>query len=153
MLIHINAQLNYAEKLAYLRDALKDSPARHVVEGLAQDADYYKEAIGCLQRWNDQLRLIYQAHVHVIYEASFLRDGNSHKLCHLHDVATPHLRALKAFDYEPSGPFVTSILELKSYPTTMFEWQRCGQDCREVPHYTALLDFQYLRAHPSKNLV
>ena len=50
MAIHSKAQLKDAEKLAYLRDALKDGPARHVIEGLSQDADYYKEAIDCLQR-------------------------------------------------------------------------------------------------------
>ena len=55
MTIYSKAQLNDAEKLAYLRDVLKDSPVRYmyVVEGLAQDADYYKEAIGCLQKHYD----------------------------------------------------------------------------------------------------
>ena len=42
MAIHIKAQLNDAEKLAYLKDAIKNCPARHVIEGLLQDADYYK---------------------------------------------------------------------------------------------------------------
>ena len=46
--IHSKIQLEVAEKLAYLRDALKDGPAGHVIEGLSQDADYYMEAIGCL---------------------------------------------------------------------------------------------------------
>ena len=44
--IHSKAQLNDAEKLAYRRDVLKDGPARYIVEGLTQDASYYKEAIG-----------------------------------------------------------------------------------------------------------
>ena len=53
MAIHSKAQLKDAEKLAYFRDALRDGPARNVVEGLSQDADYYKEAIGCLRRHYD----------------------------------------------------------------------------------------------------
>ena len=61
------AQLMDMEKLAYLREALKDCPDRHIMEGLMQDADYYKEAIGCLQRCYDQLRMIHQAHVRAIY--------------------------------------------------------------------------------------
>ena len=69
MAIHSKAQLNDAENLAYLRDALRDGPTRHVVEGLSQDTDYYKEAIGCLQRRYDRSGLIHQAHVRVIYEA------------------------------------------------------------------------------------
>ena len=49
MAIHSKAQLNDTEKLVYLRDALKGGPAKHVIEGLVQDAEYYEEAIGWLQ--------------------------------------------------------------------------------------------------------
>ena len=45
--------MNDDEKLAYLRDELKDGPAKYVVEGWLQDVDYYKEAFGCLQRHHD----------------------------------------------------------------------------------------------------
>ena len=137
----------------YLRDVLKDSPARHVVEGLSQDMNYYKEAIGCLPRRYGRPRLIHQAHVCAIYEALPLRDDNSRKLCRMRDVAAPHLRALKAMNYEMSGQFVMSILELKLDLTTTFEWQRHSQDSREVPHYPALLEFLDLRAHASENSV
>ena len=98
-----------------------------------------------LQSCCDQLHLIHQAHVRAIYEASSLRDSNAH------NVAAPHSRALKAMDYEPSGKSVTSILELKLDPATMFEWQSCRQISREVPHYTALLEFLDLWARASEN--
>ena len=140
-----------AKKVAYLRDVLKDCPARHVVEGLTQDTDYYKEAIGCLQRQYDRPHLIHQAQVRAIYEAPSLRDGNSHELRRLHDVAIPHLRALKVMDYEPSGPLVTSILELKLVRTTMFDWQRHSWDSRKISHYTGPLEFLDLRASASEN--
>ena len=42
MAIHSKAQLDDTEKLAYLRDVLKDGPARHVIECLTHDAEYYK---------------------------------------------------------------------------------------------------------------
>ena len=58
-----------------------------------------------------------------------------------------HLRALKAMDYEPSGPFITSILELKLDTTTMFEWQKHSQSSTEVPHYQHLLEFIDLLGH------
>ena len=48
-------------------------------------------------------------------------------------------RALKALGYEPSGPFVTSILELKLDTTTSFEWQKYSQGSGRVPHYSDLL--------------
>ena len=68
-------------------------------------------------------------------------DGNGCELSRLHDVAAPHLTPLKSMDYEPSCPFVTSILELKIDATAMFEWHRHSQDSTEVPHYTVLLEF------------
>ena len=53
MAIHKKALLNDAENLAYLRDVLKNGMGRHVTKGLAQDAEYYKEAIRRLQRCYD----------------------------------------------------------------------------------------------------
>ena len=37
--IHSKAQIKDAEKFAYLRDALKEGPARNVFEGFSKDAD------------------------------------------------------------------------------------------------------------------
>ena len=68
----------------------------------------------------------------------------------LHDEVNQHLCALKAVDYDPSGTFITSSLELKLDQTTMFEWQRHSQDTNEVPHYQELLDFLDLRAQVSE---
>ena len=87
VVIHSKAQFNDAEKLAYLRDLLKYGPARHIIEGLARNVHYYKEAIGCLQRCYDQLRVIQQVHIHATYEAPSLRDGNGQELHRLLDMA------------------------------------------------------------------
>ena len=53
-------------------------------------------------------------------------------------------------DYEPSGPFITSITELKLDPTTLFEWQKSSQSHTEVPHYKHILEFLNLRAQASE---
>ena len=42
--IHSKSQLDDAEKLAYLREVLKDGPARQVIESLTHDAECYIEA-------------------------------------------------------------------------------------------------------------
>lgn len=53
--------------------------------------------------------------------------------------------------YEPSGPFIISILELmKLDVNTMFEWQRHSQAQTRVPHYQDLLDFLDLQAQASE---
>ena len=52
--------------------------------------------------------------------------------------------------YEPSGPFITSTLELKLDQSTMFEWQKHSQKSSGVPHYQDL-DFLNLRAQASES--
>ena len=44
-------------------------------------------------------------------------------------------------DCEPSGPFITSVLELKLDSRTMFEWQRHSSTSMTIPHYDDLLSF------------
>ena len=53
-------------------------------------------------------------------------------------------------DCEPSGPFITSVVELKFYTTTIFEWQKHSQDATSVPHQQDLLDFMNLCAKVSE---
>ena len=53
-----------------------------------------------------------------------------------------HLRALKLMGCEPSGQFITSLIEMKLDPDTMFEWQK---HTPAVPHYNVLLEFVNLQ--------
>lgn len=77
----------------------------------------------------------------MILEAPPLKEGTGKELRRLHDTVQQYLRALKAMDYEPSGPFITSTLELKLDPNTMFEWQKHSQSSIGVPHYQEVLEF------------
>ena len=74
-----------------------------------------------------------------------LKEGTSKEIRKLHDHCTQHLRALNAMDYDPSGPFITSTLELKLDQNTMVEWHKFSQDLKDVPHYDKLLKFLDLR--------
>ena len=121
------------------------------MEGLSSSGEQYKEAIDCLRKRYDRPRLLHQAHVRAILEAPALKDGNGKELRRLHDTANQHLRALKAMECEPSGSFVTSMLELKLDVTTMFEWRKHSQEHSKVPHFTKLLEFLDLRAQVSES--
>ena len=79
-----------------------------------------------------------------------MKKGNGKKLRKLHDTVQQYIRALKAMDCEPSGPFITSVVELKLDTMTMFKWQKHSQDATSVPHYQDLLDFMNLHAHASE---
>ena len=79
-----------------------------------------------------------------------LKDGNGKEVRHLYDTVQQHLRALKALGNEPSGPFITSMLELKLDTNIAFEWHKYSQDSEEVPHYSKLLEFLNLKAQASE---
>ena len=151
--IHRREDISKAEKLVYLRYSLNEGSAKHVIEGLSRSGECYDEPIECLQSRYSRPRLIHQTHVCKIMDAPPLKEGNGKELRCLHDTVQQHLRALKAMDHEPSGTFVTSILESKLDPGTMFEWQKHSQDEADVPHYQMLLDFLDLRAQASEMLV
>ena len=148
--IHSRKDISDAEKLAYLRHALKDGSARSVIEGLSQSGDQYSEATESLTARYNRPRLIHQAHVRKICETPSLKDGSGKELRRLHDSVQQHLRALKSMGEEPSGAFITSMLELKLDQATMFEWQKTSQESDKVPHYKKLLEFLNLRAQASE---
>ena len=148
--VHGRSNLTDSEKLAYLRHALKGGGAKSVIEGLSRSGDHYNEDISCLKARYDRPRLIHQAHVQKILETPSLKDGSGRELRRLHDTAQQHLRALKALGYEPSGSFITSLLELKLDVNTMFEWQKHSQVTTDVPHFNDLLEFINLRAQASE---
>ena len=126
----------------YLKRSLKDGTAKGVIEGLSKSGEHYEEAIKSLKARYDRPRLIHQTHVRMILKATSLKEGTRRELRRLHNTVQQHvLRALRAMDYEPSGPFITSALELKLDTNTMFEWQKFSQDSPKVPHYRDLLEF------------
>ena len=48
--VHSKVHISNVEKFAYLRQAVKDGPARHVIEGLAHLVSNYANAVECLHR-------------------------------------------------------------------------------------------------------
>ena len=151
--VHDRSSISCTEKLVYLRHALKDGSARSVIEGLSRSGEHYVEAVECLQSHYDRPRLIHQSHVRKITEINPLKEGSRKELRHLHDIAQQHLRGLKAMHHEPTGTFITSLLELKLDQNTIFEWRKFSQKSTDVPHYNELLEFINLRAQASESMV
>ena len=79
--VHNRAELSDAINLAYLRDAMKDGLTVYFLEGLAQTADNYSEAVSCLRQCNDRPCLIHLAHVYAILNIPLLIDGNGMERC------------------------------------------------------------------------
>ena len=148
--VHDRTNIPKEEKLMYLQNAIKDRTAKSLIAGLTKSSDHYNEAVKCLQERYDCPRQIHQTHVRRIVEATPLKDGTGREIRALHDLVVQHLRALKSLGHEPSQAFITSLLEMKLDPKTMFEWQRLSQAHTEVPEYQELLDFLNLRAQAAE---
>ena len=60
--INDREKLPHGQKLVHLRDAVKDGPARMVIERLSQSSETYSEAIECWGRygkkWRDELPVL-----------------------------------------------------------------------------------------------
>ena len=146
--VHDCSRLSNAEKLVYLQQALKGGTAKNTIEGLSRSSDNYDEAIQRLKARYDWPRLIHQTHVKAILEA---KDGTGREIRKLHDTVLQHLRALKSMGHDPSGPFITSTLELKLDQTTMFEWQKHSLKSESIPPYQDLIEFLNLRAQATES--
>ena len=151
--VHDRPTLSNAEKLVYLQQALSKGSAKSTIEGLSRSGDNYNEAVECLKARYDRPRLIHQAHVKAILEAAPLKEGTGKELRKLHDTVQQHLRALKSMGHDPSGPFITSTIELKLDQSTMFEWQKHSQKSDSIPPYQDILEFLNLRAQATESSI
>ena len=144
--VHDRGKLSDPE---YLKLALKDGHAKTVVEGLSGSGENYKEAVDTLRKHYNRPRLIHQAR----HSLCTKPQGRQRPGTPTSTQCSQHLRALKTMECEPSGSFVTSLLELKLDTTTMFEWQKYSQEAPSVPHYSTLLEFISLHAQASMSSV
>ena len=151
--IHERSNLSDIEKFVYLQHSLKGGSARSVIEGLSGTGEHYAKAIECLKARFDRPRLIHQSHVKVILETPSPKDGSGKELRRLHDTLQQHLRALDAAECEPLSRFITSVIQLKLDPGTLFEWQKHTQTVTDVPHFRDLLEFIDLRARASESTI
>ena len=150
--IHERSNLSDIKKFVYLQHSLKGGSARSIIEGLSGTGEHYAKAIECLKARFDRPHLIHQSHVKVILETPSPKDGSGKELRRLHDTLQQHLRALDAAECEPLSRFITSVIQLKLDPGTLFEWQKHTQTVTDVPHFRDLLEFIDLRARASNLL-
>ena len=149
--IYSRANLSDAEKFVYLQRSLEGGSARSVIQGLSGTGENYSKAFECLKSRYDRPRLIDQSHVKAILETPSLKDGSGKELRHLHDTLQQHLHALDATECDPLSRFITSTIQLKLDPNTLFEWQKHTQTVTDVPPFPDILEFIDLRASASES--
>ena len=87
--IYSKTGLSDTVKLMYLQDALKDGPARFVIQELTRTSESYEEANKCLKERYDRPRLV-QEHIRSIVDAVPVKNRSNKELRHLYDAATQH---------------------------------------------------------------
>ena len=144
--IHCKTGLNKTEKLMYLQEALKDGPARFVIQGLTRTSESYEEAIKCLKMRYDRPRFVHEEHIRCIVEAVPVKNGSDKEIRRLYDAATQHYRALKAAKADSFETLLTVILQQKLDEKTRLKWAEFNSDNDNVPPCTELLKFLDLHA-------
>ena len=119
-----------------MRHSLKDGSGKSIIEGLPGSGDQYPEAIASQQTQFDRPRLLHQTHMKRMI-VSKIREGSG--------------KEIRAMGQDPSGPFITTFLELKLDQNTLFEWQKCSQGSKDIPHCTKILEFLNLCAQASES--
>ena len=146
----IAERISLTEKFVYLQRSLKGGTAKTLIEGSSGTGEHYSKAIACLKGRYDRPRLIHQSHMKAILGTPSMKDGNRRELHRLHDLLQQHLRALNATESDELSQFITSVIQLKLDPDTLFEWQRHTQDVTEVPPFPKIQELIDLRAKASE---
>ena len=139
--VHDKPYLAEIDKLTYLRDALKGGPAMYVIEGLAQTAESYGQAVKCLHDRYDRPRVIYHEHVRSILQAPIMKGNNGKELRKLYDTCYQHIRAIQMSDQFDLDTFLTIALELKLDEATRLKWMESSNDSQKTPPFHKLLEF------------
>ena len=74
--VHDKAHFEEVDKLMYLRHALKDGPARNVIQGLTQSAESYQDSVRYLKDRYDWPRLVHREHVRSIVQVPPMKPDN-----------------------------------------------------------------------------
>ena len=138
--IHSNVGLNDMEKLTYLQDALNDSPARFMIQGLTRTSDNYQGAIKCLKERYDRPRLVQKEHIRSIVDVVPVKNGSDKELRRLYDAATQHYRVLKAAKSDSFDTVLTVILQQKLDEKTRLKWAEFSCECKSVPGVLSFLN-------------
>ena len=129
--IHNKTWFSDTAKLMYLQVALKDGPARFVIQGLTRTTESYEEAIKCLKDLYERPRLVEEERIHSTVDAVPVKNGSENELRRLYDAATQHYRALKAAKRDSFDTVLTVILQQKPDEKTKLKWAEFSSETRK----------------------
>ena len=140
-MIHNNERLHDAQKFVYFREAVKEGPAKQVIQGLSHSSGNYEEAVECLRKRYDKPCIIHQSHVKALVEAPNIRTGSGRELRQLHDIVGCHVRSLRTIKGDTFEVFLYASIKMKLDQESKFAWQQHMHKQKDVPPIDELLKF------------
>ena len=148
--IHSNERLHDAHKFIYLREAVKDGPAKQVIQGISHSAGSYEEAVECLRKRYDRPRIIHKSHIKALVETPNVKTGSGRELRQLRDVVSCHACSLRTIKGDMFEAFLSVYIEMKLDQESKFAWQQHTHEKKDVASIDELLEFINWRAQASK---
>ena len=103
--VHSNTQLDNAQKLMYLRSAIKDPKVATILCRATTTNNQYEDLIVMLKKRCDRKRMIYRNHTMALVECPPLKTGSYDELATFMDTLLHNLSSLKDSGQYNAGAF------------------------------------------------
>ena len=140
-----NAELSQEHKLAYLRDAIKDTSIRSLMFSGAERDGLYSEVVELLQKRFDKRRTIHSAYCQQLTSLSSVKN-NKTDLHQFVDKVKHAVAGLKHTEQYDLPAFLTSMLTACLPKSLQIEWEVHSRESRDVPPLEKFLQFVSFRA-------
>ena len=125
----------------YLQEAVKDGPARFVIQGLTRTSKIYEKVIRCLKERYDDLYASFKRKTSAcsIVDAVPVKNGSDKEIRHLYNGATQHYQALHV------NPCSKNLFILNTADSdtaaeigskTRLKWAKFNSDSTNIPPCT-----------------
>ena len=140
-----NAELSQEHKLAYLRDAIKDTSIRSLMFSGAERDGLYSEVVELLQKCFDKRKTIHSAYCQQLTSLSSVKN-NKTDLHQFVDKVKHAVAGLKHTEQYDLPAFLTSMLTACLPKSLQIEWEVHSRESRDVPPLEEFLQFVSFRA-------
>ena len=138
--VHDNPDVTNPNKLAYLRDAIRDPETRNLLYCSNETDGYYDEMVAVLHSRFDQGRVIHAAHCRTLADLQLAKSTKA-DLTRLADTIYKAVSGLRRTGQFEAAPFATS-LAMAALPKNIKEdWEEKTEMTKKVPDVVELIDF------------
>ena len=140
-----NTELSQEHKLAYLRDAIKDTSIKTLMFSGAEREGLYSEVVELLHKRYDKQRTIHAAYCHQLTSLTSIKNTKNDLLLFV-DKIKHAVAGLQHTEQYNLPSFLTSMLTPCLPKALQVEWEVQSRESRDVPPLDEFLQFVSFRA-------